>query len=155
MFLFVAEREALWAKQLEELRQELAELAESGGEKRKREIEVEKPKKKPRESVVDRLDPPVLRKSPRATPQRNYCGAGQDESDPDWHPSDDEEPRKSRPRKKVSSGGKRTRRAESPPPDRGGKRRRQQKLPESELDHCGDEMGKKVCFEQGLTPTCQ
>ena len=142
MFLFVAEREALWAKQLEELRQELAELAESGGEKRKREIEVEKPKKKPRESVVDRLDPPVLRKSPRATPQRNYCGAGQDESDPDWHPSDDEEPRKSRPRKKVSSGGKRTRRAESPPPDRGGKRRRQQKLPESELDHCDDE----VCF---------
>ena len=141
MFLFVAEREALWAKQLEELRQELGELAESGGEKRKREIEVEKPKKKPRESVVD---PPVLRKSPRDTPQRNYC-AGQDESDPDWHPSDDEEPRKSRPRKKVSSGGKRTRRAESPPPDRGGKRRRQQrqqKLPESELDHCDDE----VCF---------
>ena len=152
MFLFVAEREALWAKQLEELRQELGELAESGGEKRKREIEVEKPKKKPRKSVVDRLDPPVLRKSPRDTPQRNYC-AGQDESDPDWHPSDDEEPRKSRPRKKVSSGGKRTRRAESPPPDRGGKRRRQQKLPESELDHCGDEMGEKVCFEQGLTPT--
>ena len=141
MFLFVAEREALWAKQLEELRQELGELAESGGEKRKREIEVEKPKKKPRESVVDRLDPPVLRKSPRDTPQRNYC-AGQDESDPDWHPSDDEEPRKSRPRKKVSSGGKRTRRAESPPPDRGGKRRRQQKLPESELDHSDDE----VCF---------
>ena len=141
MFLFVAEREALWKKQLEELRQELAELAESGGEKRKREIEGEKPKKKPRKSVVDRLDPPVLRKSPRDTPQRNYC-AGQDESDPDWHPSDDEEPRKSRPRKKVSSGGKRTRRAESPPPDRGGKRRRQQELPESELDHCDDE----VCF---------
>ena len=144
MFLFVAEREALWKKQLEELRQELEELAESGGEKRKREIEVEKPKKKPRKSVVDRLDPPELRKSPRYTPQRNYC-AGQDESDPDWHPSDDEEPRKSRPRKKVSSGGKRTRRAESPPPDRGGKRRRQQrqqKLPESELDHCDDE----VCF---------
>ena len=143
MVLFVAEREALWAKALEEIRQELGELAESGrAEKRKREIEEEpKPKKKPKKCVVD---PPELRRSPRDTPQRNYC-AGQAEFDPDWYPSDDEEPRKSRPRKKVSTDGRRTRRAESPPPDRGGKRRRQQrqqKLPESELDHCDDE----VCF---------
>ena len=148
MFLFVAELRAKF--DLEQLRIEFGELVESGT-MQQRKNEVEKPKKKkPRESV----DPPAPpRRSSRDKPQVNYFA----ESDPEYFPSDDEDrrPRKSRPRKNVSSGGRRTRRAESPPPDRGGKRRRQQELPESELDHCGDEMGEKVCFEQGLTPTCQ
>ena len=144
----IAEREALWKKQLEELRKDLNELAESNGTKRKRgnegeESEKIRPKKKRGGSEDNNVSNMAdVRRSSRARPQVNYC-LEKDETDPDWVPgSGDEEhkPRKSRARKRTATGRKnKLKNSPSPGPDRKGKRR-QQEIPFSSINgRVGDE----------------
>ena len=132
-FYFLAEREALWKKQLEELRNDLKEFAETNGMKRKRGNEGEqsekiRPKKKQRESDDDVNNMADVRRSSRARPQVNYC-LDKDETDPDWVPGsgddEDHKPRKSRARKRTATGTKRNKMDLSPSPVRKGKCRRQ------------------------------